>query len=373
MEKTREFKQPGDRLNAICPYFTMFPVEYPLNILEAASPGDRVLDPFCGRGTTLYAARLKGLYALGIDSSPVATAISSAKLQNCTPEDILERCRLALKRPGRPPKIPAGMFWRRCYHTETLENICKLRSYFLLHENNLDHIDIALRALVLGAMHGPQNKGTPSYLSNQMPRTYATKPAAAVRFWKKHGQKPRRIDMLELVKRRAAWFFSDTATSLAGGRVIQADSRTFDRRLIRSEFNWVVTSPPYPGMRTYVADQWIRNWFLGGPESVDYQESQQLGSGTGVKFATDLASVWKRIDPVCASGAQIHIRIGSLPSLKDDPRQLTRDSVRSAQVRWRFVDARSAGAASRGRRQAHQFLSAPVKAIREYDIVFRKA
>ena len=44
-------------LNGICPYFTMFPLDFPLGILgRRAKPDDRVLDPFCGRGTTNFAA-----------------------------------------------------------------------------------------------------------------------------------------------------------------------------------------------------------------------------------------------------------------------------------------------------------------------------
>jgi hypothetical protein len=38
----------------------------------------------------------------------------------------------------------------------------------------------------------------------------------------------------------------------------------------------IVTSPPYYGMRTYLPDQWIRNWFLGGPPEVDYSIKGQL-------------------------------------------------------------------------------------------------
>jgi len=56
--------RPENALNAICPYFTMFPLEYPLRVLRrhiAARP--TVVDPFCGRGTTLFAARKLGLTA----------------------------------------------------------------------------------------------------------------------------------------------------------------------------------------------------------------------------------------------------------------------------------------------------------------------
>ncbi|CAL1241131.1 DNA methyltransferase [Candidatus Methylocalor cossyra] len=49
----------------------MFPLDFPLNILKRrAHAGDVVHDPFCGRGTTNYAARLLGLSSLGVDSSP---------------------------------------------------------------------------------------------------------------------------------------------------------------------------------------------------------------------------------------------------------------------------------------------------------------
>jgi DNA modification methylase len=62
--------------NAICPYYTMFPLEFPLRLLKkhkAISP--TVFDPFCGRGTTIYAARKLGLRSYGIDTSPIAAAI----------------------------------------------------------------------------------------------------------------------------------------------------------------------------------------------------------------------------------------------------------------------------------------------------------
>lgn len=50
---------PRLRLNAVCPYFTMFPLDFPYQHLLDAQPGEWVLDPFCGRGTTNYAARLR--------------------------------------------------------------------------------------------------------------------------------------------------------------------------------------------------------------------------------------------------------------------------------------------------------------------------
>ena len=58
--------EPRHALNAVCPYYTTFPLEYPLSILRRRRREiRRVLDPFCGRGTTLYAARLLGIEPWG--------------------------------------------------------------------------------------------------------------------------------------------------------------------------------------------------------------------------------------------------------------------------------------------------------------------
>jgi hypothetical protein len=51
-------------LNGICPYYTMYPLDFPLTALKRASNYDWVYDPFCGRGTTNFAADFEGSAAL---------------------------------------------------------------------------------------------------------------------------------------------------------------------------------------------------------------------------------------------------------------------------------------------------------------------
>src|SRR5579864_3918892 len=116
------------RLNGICPYFTMFPLAFPERQLRRATSGDWVLDPFCGRGTTNYAARLLGLPSVGIDTSPVAVAIASAKLVSVEADTVVDLAR-AVVLSSEPTDVPQSEFWRCCYHGETLANICKLREH----------------------------------------------------------------------------------------------------------------------------------------------------------------------------------------------------------------------------------------------------
>src|SRR5205809_966447 len=274
MTTIRQFKKDGVlQLNGVCPYYTMFPIDFPLERLRSASKGEWVIDPFCGRGSTNYAARLLGLPSVGIDSNPVAAVIAEAKLVATTPERIIEVCKGILE-TTRTPRVPKGAFWRTCYHPDTLRQLCKLRS--ALRSGRSSPGRSALRALLLGRLHGPRPKyALPTYLSNQMPRTYAAKPCYAIRFWRKHEMKPPEVDVLDLVRRKAGSYFGNLPPR-AGGRVVCADSASTDlSSIVERAARWVITSPPYYGMRTYLPDQWLRYWFLGGPARVSYNSEGQ--------------------------------------------------------------------------------------------------
>jgi len=64
-----------------------YPTQKPLLLLEriieiASLPHDVILDPFCGSGTTLVAAKLLGRKAIGIDSSADAIDLTQQRLEN---------------------------------------------------------------------------------------------------------------------------------------------------------------------------------------------------------------------------------------------------------------------------------------------------
>ncbi len=269
-------------LNAICAYFTMFPLEFPLKYLKYnAKQKECVLDPFCGRGTTPFAARLLGLYTIGIDSNPVAYALTQAKMVNPSIEEIMNAANDLLEEISSPQDIPATEFWRYAYNPEVLRTLCRLREGLL--KNCETEAKIALRAIILGALHGPVTK-TPSYFSNQAPRTYGPKPNYAVKYWKKHNLLPQNVDVLKIIRTRAERYYG-LKMCKTPNCIIYGDSSkiaTFEaiKNKISSDpafsVSRIVTSPPYYGMRTYLPDQWIRNWFLGGPPEVDYSIKGQL-------------------------------------------------------------------------------------------------
>jgi hypothetical protein len=345
----------------------MFPLSMPTKQLMGLSRNDWVLDPFCGRGSTNYAARLLGLPSVGIDSNPVATAIVEGKMIATSAEDIAKSCVEILASDAKV-EVPQGEFWNLCYHADTLQDLSRLRSALIQDCSTPERK--ALRALVLGLLHGPRNKGAPSYLSNQMPRTYAAKPEYAVRFWTKRELWPAYIDLVDLVKRKASHYFTSTPPNVPF-RVICGDTRTLDFAALGVKFSRVITSPPYFGMRTYIPDQWLRYWFLGGPPTVTYRHANQMSHASASDFVEQLASVWTNVARVCVPGAKLVIRFGGIHDRKANPRDIMLAALRKAQCKLRVLTIRSAGLSSHGKRQADQFKRILGKPIEELDFHVR--
>jgi hypothetical protein len=363
----RHFSPEQTALNAICPYFTMFPLNFPLAVLhEHATENAVTLDPFCGRGTTNFAARLLELPTIGIDSSPIAVAATTAKLAtNICPDDIVSEARDIMS-SRRASHVPTGAFWSHAYRPSVLKAICALREGLL--ENCRSNTRKALRGVLLGALHGPLHKDqSSSYLSNQAPRTYAPKPRYAISFWKRHGFRAPDVDVLEVIKRRAIRYFSEPLPNVKY-RATLGDSRRL--RTIRMACDGkrpklIITSPPYYGLRTYVSDQWLRHWFLGGPDTVDYSYGVQLSHQSISSFVEDLRSVWRNVASVSHPKALLVFRFGAINDRLVDPRRIISASL--CDTPWRLMTIVDAGTARHGKRQADNFVRKPKNPVVEFD------
>ena len=352
-------------LNGICPYFTMFPLKFPLGILKKqAKKHQSVLDPFCGRGTTNFAARLVGLRSLGVDSSPVATAITAAKLVHVNVPEIQAEARDILAN-SEPNEYPSGEFWKWAYHPEVLTALCRFRAAFLKDCSTAPRI--ALRGIILGALHGPRQKTFQSYLSNQCPRTYAPKPVYATRYWKDRKLLPLRVDTLSIIEHRANRYYASLPNG--EGEVRLCDSRVSGSLAPMADdtkFSWVITSPPYYGMRTYIPDQWLRYWFVGGTDYVNYTNECQIIHSSPNDFVTDLRKVWNNIALSCAPDAKLIVRFGGITDRQVDPLELAKISFKKSM--WRLSTINNADSALRGKRQANTFLRYRSKPVTEYDL-----
>lgn len=346
-------REPRYKLNAVCPYYTMFPLEFPLTILKQVPAHSIVFDPFCGRGTTNYAAQTLGIASYGYDSSPIAVAIAKAKLAVTDSTEVLSLMNRLLERES-PSSVPQGEFWKWAFHAETLKDLCKLREGLLSLPDS--DASIMLRAILMGCLHGPLTKdpGNPSYFSNQMPRTFASKPEYSVRYWKHRKMKPRFVDVRTPIKKKVCLVLGHAIEGLSNIHNIRcADSRDYSGyRDIQQPVDMVISSPPYYGMRTYIQDQWLRHWLIGGPEAIDYETSGQVDHLSPDNFAYSLSVVWDNIYNKASDGIRMAIRFGGLASRKADYDQIFRKSFELSAGDWHIYYSRKAGSASKGRRQA---------------------
>lgn len=365
--------EPRYALNAICPYFTMFPLEYPLQVLQKHKKlKPVVMDPFCGRGTTLFAARELGLASRGIDASPVAVAIAQAKLCDVAPEDAL---RLAQSYIGVHAQVlvPQTVFFKHAFTEDVLRAVCAIRQGLLAAGDSDDAV--LLRAAMLGCLHGPTSKRpeNQSYFSNQMPRTFSSKPDYSVRYWEEKNLRAPQADVLAVLRRK----LERLKASPLPAEVSPAHARLGDSRRASSlpasnrDFSVVVTSPPYYGMRTYVQDQWLRNWFLGGPERIEYGNSEQLEHAGQDAFAKSLGLVWKNMARTQEDSLDMYIRFGIIPSAKADAKSLIHASLEESGVAWKLVHTKEAKTAASGKRQADHMVAGSTAAL-EFDFHVRR-
>ena len=263
------------KLHALCPYFAMFPPAFAQGYIEAfTSPGDLVLDPFCGRGTTLLETLLLGRSAVALDVNPVAVCVTGAKAE--TPSLPLVRAKVrdlklefeaSDKTVLRDQSNSLPQFFSFAFHPDTLQEILFLRNCLEWRRN---HVDRFVMALALGSLHG-EMETSPSYFSNQMPRTISTKPTYSIKYWCSRGFTAQRRAVFQILENRAELRLR--SNPIRSGISLRADARDAHKVLpgYEGQIKAVVTSPPYLNVTNFEEDQWLRLWLLGGPPHPTYR------------------------------------------------------------------------------------------------------
>ena len=132
-------------------------------------------------------------------------------------------------------------FFRVAFSATTLRQLHYLRDTLKWKTNRTDCM---IAALSLGALHGESNK-SPSYFSNQMPRTISTKPDYSVRYWKTHGYHPPKRDVFQLLRKLIDYRYESTLPD-GDAEIFHGDMRRLPSMLNRRRtIRFVITSPPY--------------------------------------------------------------------------------------------------------------------------------
>jgi len=273
--------------------------------------GGRVLDPFCGSGTTLLACRERGIDSIGIDAHPAAAFASLVKTRHYDIEDLEVLGRQLLKSRFARPRVDVrdGLV-RRAFSPRTLEDV-------LFFREEIMSIDDAV----------PRDFFMLALMNVAMKCSYAWKDGAVIKI-RKHPVPPLR-DML----RRQIYRMIHDIVGFSGkgpASVELGDARRMG--LEDGSVDAVITSPPYlnkieytkvysieeelffgkagiPGLRSYIgtrAEADIRG--DGEPGSA----MDDAGFTPAAKaYFSDMRMVIGELSRVCREGAKLGIVVGN--------------------------------------------------------------
>ena len=289
----------GHSFHPMCSYLASFPAGLVhAFIARYTRPGDVVLDPFSGRGTTPLQACAEGRVGVGNDLNPFAHILTAAKVDPPTRSDV--KTRMAGLRiswaaaanewneiadavagdpgssamvpgPGsRPiggasafrPDAPVPAEVALAFHPRTLAQLLYLRAGL----DPDDRTDRFILATLTGILHGK----SASYLSAVMPNTFSMAPRYVRDFVARTSFHSPERDTFRLLEDKVRRLYRQPVPSTRGIALLgdARDSGLRFREALRSRglperARLVVTSPPYLRVVKYGYYNWLRLWLLG--------------------------------------------------------------------------------------------------------------
>jgi hypothetical protein len=251
----------------MCTYMAMFPPELPHYFIQRfTKPGDVVLDPFSGRGTTAVEASAQGRVGFGNDLNPLAVALSRGKISNPKLEEVLERLfelrdnydASEYEVSTEPDRI------QMIYHENTLKQLCYMKEHLVWDKQG---VDAFLVSVLMGAMHG-QSSG---FLSVSMPNTFSMGWNYVRKYIDEKGLECPDRDVFVVLEKRIRRYLKKGYLQ-GTGKIIEGDVRNLNKVVDHQSVQLLFTSPPYLKVIKYGLYNWIRLWFLtdsGSHEEVD--------------------------------------------------------------------------------------------------------
>ena len=358
------------RFHSICPYFAMFPEMFVRKHLAASCFDGAVIDPFCGRGTTIFEALLADRDAAGCDVHPVAVCITSAKCNSPRRGSVLKRLN-ELESHYFSSSVAEDSddnmkeFFVNCFNEDTYAELKFLRSHLDWRRSK---VDCFIAALCLGSLHGESHRSQ-YYFSNRMPRTISTKPDYSIRWWHRNGYIAPRRAVFPILRNRVDFRFSSPPPELRG-KVVESDARQANIALshLAGGVTDVITSPPYLDTTNYREDQWLRLWFLGekANSSQPHNDGRHSSKDLYWKFLDD---AWNGVMPLLSKKARIVVRIGGRKMSKDEMFEGLLSGIKGA-TKKKVIAADSGVSSVVRRTQANSFRGEKASRTEEHDFCF---
>jgi SAM-dependent methyltransferase len=253
-------QRAGHSLHEIS-YRACYKPELPAFFLRRfGKPGDRVFDPFLGRGTTLIEARLHGYEVLGSDINPLSIRLAAPRLLPPSLPEIRARIDEIPLADAELTAPELTVF----FHPQTLVEIEGWRTWFRRRreEGNFDHIDAWLEMVCLNRLTG-HSAGFFSVYT--MPPNQTVSLRRQEKINARRNQVPPLRDTRVIVWKKSSRLLSDPLPTGYKEHTPALFTASADclKPLPDACVDLVITSPPFLDEVNYLADNWLRMWFAG--------------------------------------------------------------------------------------------------------------
>jgi len=276
-------------------------------------PGQRIVDPFAGSGTTLVECTTFGANSIGVDVSAFNVLLSTVKTgryeADAVERDLVRVLQAAEDDAGEPGGVPPSEYLRTWYHSDALDQLLRYRTAVC----GAEHVDVARVVLSRAARSArltthfeldfPRAPQTGPYQCRKHSRVCAPT-ADAAKFLRRYT-----LDTIRRV-REYAGLRADVRAE-----VLHADARCADYGV---RLDGLITSPPYPGRIDYHEQHRYAFELLG----LDERRADEIGApwrGTGRAaidaYVADMTAVFANARRFLAPGAPVVLVV-------DDSREL---------------------------------------------------
>jgi hypothetical protein len=259
-------------------------------------PGQHVLDPFAGSGTTLVQALESGLDATGVDVAAFNCLLMEVKTRSYNPFVLEQELRAAHARIGEITSARPSAYLRRWYAPQAARELLGFRAIV----DDYEHADV-LRVVLARAARSARRT---THFDLEFPREPQLEP-----YWcYKHRRECRPVETAAQFLRR---YTLDTLARLkefarvrGRGReatVIHADVR---EESLLGRFDGILTSPPYPGLIDYHEQHRYAYELLG----LDDRRELEVGAAAAGSSRAALATY---------ADAMVQVLLNAKQSLRD--------------------------------------------------------
>ncbi|HYZ22184.1 MAG TPA: DNA methyltransferase, partial [Rhodopila sp.] len=244
-------------------YRACFKAELPAFFIgRLTEAGERVYDPFSGRGTTAVQAALMGRAPAANDVNPLSAMLCRPRLDPPTLPEVMRRLAAIDLSLGEADPIEDDLL--AFYHPATLRQITALRAWLLARGPALDRVDDWIRMVALNRLTGH----SPGFFSvYTMPPNQAVSAVSQRKINAARDQVPPPRDIVPIILRKTASLLADGAPPQhPSGRLpalLTSGPAERTPMLDDASVALVVTSPPFLDVVDYEGDNWLRCWFAG--------------------------------------------------------------------------------------------------------------